>query len=137
MPKSYGLRDFSLTLRPGLLGLVGPNGAGKTTLMRILATLMAPDEGQVTWDGQDIHPEGERLRRKLGYLPQDFGVYPELTVRQFLQYLTTLKGLTGHRGSRNNPAPRRRTPRRLRLPGSRSPGPPPSASPRGWPPVPP
>jgi ABC-2 type transport system ATP-binding protein len=91
----WALRD--LTLRPGagVLGLVGPNGAGKTTLLRILATLLAPTEGVVTWDGEDIARRPAALRRTLGYLPQDFGAYPQLTAREFLRYIGELKGLAG------------------------------------------
>ena len=89
----WGLRDFSLSFGPGVLGLVGPNGAGKSTLMRILATITKPTEGAVTWNGKDIarHPDG--LRAVLGYLPQDFGVYPNLNAVEFLQYMAAVKGL--------------------------------------------
>lgn len=89
----WGLRDFSLTLGPGVLGLVGPNGAGKSTLMRILATVTRPTEGKVVWEGADIVRQPDDLRAVLGYLPQDFGVYPHLNVVEFLQYLAALKGL--------------------------------------------
>ena len=91
----WGLRDFTLELGPGVLGLLGPNGAGKSTLMRILATITRPTEGQVRWDGTDVtaHPDG--LRAVLGYLPQDFGVYPNLNAREFLEYLAAVKGLDG------------------------------------------
>src|SRR5512133_2970499 len=89
----WGLRDVTLTLRPGIWGLLGPNGAGKSTLMRILATITRPTRGQVLWDGEDIadHPDG--LRAVLGYLPQDFGVYPHLNAVEFMQYLAAVKGL--------------------------------------------
>ena len=89
----WGLRDFSLELEPGVLGLVGPNGAGKSTLMGILATITRPTEGRVTWNGVDIARSPDELRRVLGYLPQDFGVYPNLTAVEFLDYLAALKGL--------------------------------------------
>lgn len=91
--EKWGLRDFTLTLEPGVWGLLGPNGAGKSTLMRILATITRPTTGQVFWDGADIarHPAG--LRAVLGYLPQDFGVYPNLNAREFLNYLAAVKGL--------------------------------------------
>jgi ABC-2 type transport system ATP-binding protein len=88
-----GLRDFSLELRPGVLGLLGPNGAGKSTLMRILATITKPTSGSVTWNGTDIVAEPDALREVLGYLPQDFGVYPNLNVVEFLTYLGAAKGL--------------------------------------------
>ena len=84
---------MSLRCEPGLLGLVGPNGAGKTTLMRMIATLLEPNEGVIRWNGQDIRAHGQELRQVLGYLPQDFGIYPEFTGRQFLRYLGAMKGL--------------------------------------------
>ena len=90
---SWGLRDFSLELNPGVLGLLGPNGAGKSTLMRILATVAKPTEGRVTWDGVDIVESPDALRSTLGYLPQDFGVYPNLNAVEFLDYLAAMKGL--------------------------------------------
>lgn len=89
----WGLRDFGLELGPGVLGLVGPNGAGKTTLMRILATVTKPTEGQVTWNGVDIAKSPDGLRAVLGYLPQDFGVYPHLNAVEFLDYLAAIKGV--------------------------------------------
>jgi ABC-2 type transport system ATP-binding protein len=87
------LRGFSLELKPGVLGLLGPNGAGKTTLMTILATLTKPTEGRVLWNGTDIAREPDALRKVLGYLPQDFGVYPNLNAVEFLEYLAAVKGL--------------------------------------------
>jgi ABC-2 type transport system ATP-binding protein len=89
----WGLRGFSLDLQPGVLGLLGPNGAGKSTLMRILATITKPTEGRVAWEGSDIVQEPDRLRAVLGYLPQDFGVYPNLNAVEFLEYLAAVKGL--------------------------------------------
>jgi len=89
----WGLRDFSLSLTPGVLGLLGPNGAGKSTLMRILATISRPTTGTVTWDGVDIARAPDGLRSVLGYLPQDFGVYPNLTPVEFLSYVAAAKGL--------------------------------------------
>ncbi len=95
--KSYGsrwaLRDLSLRCGPGLIGLVGPNGAGKTTLMRMIATLLPPTHGVIRWNGQDTSRHGGALRHALGYLPQEFGIYPEFTGRQFLRYLAAMKGL--------------------------------------------
>jgi ABC-2 type transport system ATP-binding protein len=97
LSKRYGrhwaLRELSLRGAPGLLGLVGPNGAGKTSLMRMIATLLEPTEGTIRWNGQDIRTHGQELRQVLGYLPQDFGIYPEFTGRQFLRYLAAMKGL--------------------------------------------
>jgi len=89
----WGLRDFSLTLKTGVLGLLGPNGAGKTTLMNILATITSPTEGTVKWNGIDIARRPDELRQVLGYLPQDFGVYPNLTAVEYLQYMAAIKGL--------------------------------------------
>ena len=89
------MRDFSLILRPGVWGLLGPNGAGKSTLMRILATITRPTQGQVTWDGVDIARRPDELRKTLGYLPQDFGVYPNLNASEFLEYMAAIKGLSG------------------------------------------
>jgi ABC-type multidrug transport system ATPase subunit len=95
--KCYGqywaLRQLSMRCEPGLLGLVGPNGAGKTTLMRMIATLLDPTQGTITWNGQDIRTHGAELREVLGYLPQEFGVYREFSGRQFLRYLAAMKGL--------------------------------------------
>ena len=91
--KVQALLNFSLTLRPGVLGLLGPNGAGKSTLMRILATITQPTSGRVLWDNIDIANNPEALRNVLGYLPQDFGVYPNLTAIEFLDYLAAVKGL--------------------------------------------
>ncbi len=93
--KVWGLRDFSLTLEPGVLGLLGPNGAGKTTLMNILATVTRPTEGQVTWNGVDIVRSPDELRAVLGYLPQHFGVYPNLNALEFLGYMAAIKGMSG------------------------------------------
>ena len=91
--KVWGLKDFSLEVGPGILGLLGPNGAGKSTLMRILATITKPTSGTVIWNGVDILRAPNRLRAVLGYLPQDFGVYPNLNAVEFLEYLAAAKGL--------------------------------------------
>jgi ABC-2 type transport system ATP-binding protein len=87
------LRGVQMTLGPGVFGLLGPNGAGKSTLMRILATITRPSAGRVTWNGADIAREPDSLRRVLGYLPQDFGVYPNLSAIEFLEYLAAVKGI--------------------------------------------
>ena len=89
----WALRRFSLELKPGVLGLLGPNGAGKTTLMNILATITRASEGTVTWNGVDVAKDPNALRAVLGYLPQDFGVYPNLSAQEFLEYLAAVKGL--------------------------------------------
>lgn len=94
----WGLRDFHLELGPCVLGLLGPNGAGKSTLMRILATITKASEGKVTWNGIDIAREPDSLRVVLGYLPQDFGVYPHLNAIEFLTYMAALKGVSGRAG---------------------------------------
>ncbi|MGN6528724.1 MAG: ABC transporter ATP-binding protein [Burkholderiaceae bacterium] len=86
-------RGLSLALGPGITGLLGPNGAGKSTLMRMLATLARPRSGRILWHGDDIAREPDALRATLGYLPQDFGVYPALTAREFLAFLAAVKGL--------------------------------------------
>lgn len=89
----WALRNFSLDLSPGVLGLLGPNGAGKTTSMSILATITRATEGRVLWNGVDIAKNPDMLRSVLGYLPQDFGVYPNLNAVEFLEYLAAVKGL--------------------------------------------
>jgi len=91
----WGLRAFTLDLQAGVLGLLGPNGAGKTTLMNILATVTRPTEGHVTWNGTDIVRSPNSVREVLGYLPQHFGVYPNLSALEFLSYLAALKGIGG------------------------------------------
>lgn len=88
------LDDVSLEIPNGMFGLLGPNGAGKSTFMRILATLTQADAGLVTFDGQDISHETTWLRSRLGYLPQDFGVYPGISAADLLDHLAVLKGLT-------------------------------------------
>jgi len=85
---------ITLPLRPGLIGLLGPNGAGKSSLMRVAATVTRPTSGQVRFEGVDVVAHPDALRRVLGYLPQDFGVYPNLTAREFLLYLAAAKGLS-------------------------------------------
>lgn len=93
------LQDFSLELGPGVLGLLGPNGAGKSTLMSILATITLPTSGRVLWDdgtgARDLAQHPNALRQTLGFLPQDFGVYPNLTAVEFLEYLAAIKGING------------------------------------------
>jgi ABC-type multidrug transport system ATPase subunit len=90
----FGLKDFNLELKNGILGLIGPNGAGKSTLMRILATISKPTEGEVSLDGKDIVKFPDSVRRILGYLPQDFGIYENLTANEFLEYIGAIKGFT-------------------------------------------
>ncbi|MFE4519850.1 ABC transporter ATP-binding protein [Kitasatospora sp. NPDC056783] len=85
---------MTMHLNPGMLGLLGPNGAGKSSLMRIVSTVTRPTSGRVRYEGVDVVADPDRLRRELGYLPQDFGVYPNLTSREFLSYLAAAKGLS-------------------------------------------
>ena len=87
------LAGLDLTLPVGMFGLLGPNGAGKTTLMKILAGLLEPTSGSVTLDGIDVVAHPERVRERLGYLPQEFGFYPHLTGEQMLIHLLRLKGV--------------------------------------------
>ena len=94
------LKDFNLMLTPGILGLLGPNGAGKSTLMRMLATITTPTEGTIRWNGRDVVKEPEALRPALGYLPQDFGVYPNLSGQEFLEYMAAIKGMSGEKARR-------------------------------------
>src|SRR5215210_8770456 len=89
----WGLKDFSLVIKPGILGLLGPNGAGKSTFMRMLATITKPTDGMISWNGTDIIKSPDTLRDVLGYLPQDFGVYPNLNAIEFLEYMAAIKGL--------------------------------------------
>jgi ABC-2 type transport system ATP-binding protein len=84
---------ITMHLGPGVVGLLGPNGAGKSSLMRVAATVTRPTSGRVRFDGVDVVARPDVLRRRLGYLPQEFGVYPHLTAREFLSYLAAVKGL--------------------------------------------
>ncbi|MFL5613430.1 MAG: ABC transporter ATP-binding protein [Gemmatimonadaceae bacterium] len=88
------LDDVSLAIEPGMFGLLGPNGAGKSTLMRIIATLQEPDSGQVHLGDLDVLRDKEAVRRTLGYLPQEFGVYPKVTAEDLLDHFAVLKGIT-------------------------------------------
>ena len=88
------LDDVSITIENGMFGLLGPNGAGKSSLMRTIATLQEADSGTATLDGIDIFKQPEELRRVLGYLPQEFGVYPRISAEQLLTHLAILKGIT-------------------------------------------
>jgi ABC-2 type transport system ATP-binding protein len=90
---NYGVRDLSLEVKSGVIGLLGPNGAGKTTLMQMIATITRPTSGRILFHGQDVTKRPNELRRRLGYLPQDFGVYDNLTATEFLTYFAALKGV--------------------------------------------
>jgi ABC-type multidrug transport system ATPase subunit len=89
------LEDIHLDVPRGMFGLLGPNGAGKSTLMRTIATLQQPDGGSITFNGLDILKDQTALRRKLGYLPQEFGAYPRTSALTMLKYLASLKGIHG------------------------------------------
>jgi len=95
------LRDVSLTIPTGMFGLLGPNGAGKSTLMRTIATLQEPDSGTITMGDLDVLKQKEDVRKILGYLPQEFGVYPKVTALAMLNHMAVLKGITG-RGDRKD-----------------------------------
>ena len=90
---THALDNVSLSIPRGMYGLLGPNGAGKSTLMRTIATLQTPTEGAITFGGLDILAQPEELRKKLGYLPQDFGVYPRVTAYDMLDHMAVLKGV--------------------------------------------
>jgi len=94
------LDGVSLEIPPGMFGLLGPNGAGKSTLMRCIATLQRPTSGSIRFDGVDVVARPDELRRRLGYLPQDFGVYPRVTALEMLDHLAVLKGLADRRARR-------------------------------------
>ncbi len=96
--KTYGkgvnaVDDVTLTLERGVVGLIGHNGAGKTSLMQMIATLTRPSSGQILFNGIDIVKQPDAIRGRLGFLPQDFGVYPNLTALEFMQYFAALKGV--------------------------------------------
>ena len=97
LTKDFGetkaVNQVNYTFQSGVYGLLGVNGAGKTTLMRMLTTLLKPTTGTITWDGQDIVKMDKDYRSLLGYLPQDFGVYPDFSVQDYLLYIASLKGL--------------------------------------------
>jgi ABC-2 type transport system ATP-binding protein len=106
LQKTYGngvraLKGVSLTIPRGMFGLLGPNGAGKSTLMRILATLQEPDAGRVTIGALDVLRDKDQVRRILGYLPQEFGLYPKVAAIDLLDHFARLKGITA-RGERKS-----------------------------------
>jgi ABC-type multidrug transport system ATPase subunit len=94
------LSDVSLRIPAGMYGLLGPNGAGKSTLMRTVATLQQPDTGTINLDGLDVLNQPAELRKKLGYLPQDFGVYPRISALNMLDHMAVLKGFTNKKQRR-------------------------------------
>ncbi|NGM68912.1 ABC transporter ATP-binding protein [Natronolimnobius sp. AArcel1] len=96
---SWGIRDVTLEFEDGIHGLLGPNGAGKSTLMGILTTVLKPTTGTAYWNGTDIVESPDTVRHVLGYLPQEFGVYPDLTLEEFLEYIAALRGLDSETAS--------------------------------------
>ena len=96
------LNDISLTLKPGIYGLLGANGAGKTTLFRIICRLMEPTHGSIKFNGKNVNQQAEAYRTNLGFLPQDFSYYPDFTGMRFMLYIAALKGL-------NNTVPKKRS----------------------------
>ena len=95
------LDDVSLSIPKGMFGLLGPNGAGKSTLMRTVATLQTPTEGRISFGEIDILANPEALRKRLGYLPQDFGVYPRVSAYDMLDHMAVLKGIAS-KGARKD-----------------------------------
>jgi ABC-2 type transport system ATP-binding protein len=93
----HALKDVSLTIPPGMFGLLGPNGAGKSTLMRTIATLQEPDQGAIRFGDIDALQLKDRVRETLGYLPQEFGVYPKVSAERLLEHFAVLKGITERR----------------------------------------
>ena len=95
--KQYGkvkaADHITCTMGKGVYGLLGVNGAGKTTLMRMLCTIIQPSEGEILWNGKNIQDMGSEYREILGYLPQEFGYYPDLSVYDYLLYVASIKGL--------------------------------------------
>ncbi len=91
----YGLKDFSITIEKGILGLLGPNGAGKSTLLKMIATVSKPTAGAIILNKNNIVKDANYMRQQLGFLPQDFGVYPNLNAYEFLEYMAAMKGLGG------------------------------------------
>jgi ABC-2 type transport system ATP-binding protein len=102
LSKTYGngvraLDNVSLSIPKGMYGLLGPNGAGKSTLMRTIATLQNADKGSIDFNGIDVLKDPAKLRAQLGYLPQDFGVYPRMSARAMLDHLAILKGISNNK----------------------------------------
>jgi ABC-2 type transport system ATP-binding protein len=97
---TFAVRGVSLALEPGVFGLLGRNGAGKSSLMRVLATVSRATSGTIRWNGADVTRDSAALRAVLGYLPQDAGVYPNLTAPEFLTYVAALKRLAPRRAAR-------------------------------------
>lgn len=92
---TYGLKDYAIPIEKGILGLLGPNGAGKSTLLKMIATISKPSNGTILLNKNNIIKDPNYMRKQLGYLPQDFGVYPNLNAYEFLEYIAALKGVGG------------------------------------------
>ena len=90
----HALKDVTLTIPRGMFGLLGPNGAGKSTLMRTIATLQEPDAGSIRFVDIDVVRQKEKVRETLGYLPQEFGVYPKVSAERLLEHFSTIKCIT-------------------------------------------
>lgn len=97
----HALKQVSLDIDTGMFGLLGPNGAGKSTLMKTIACLQEPSHGQITFDNKDIIQNPNSLREKLGYLPQEFGVYPKISAKDLLNHIALLKGLLNDQAREN------------------------------------
>lgn len=93
--QKYGLKNFSMTIEKGILGLLGPNGAGKSTLLKMIATVSKPTDGLICLNKNNIAKDPNYMRQQLGFLPQDFGVYPNLNAMEFLRYMAAVKGVGG------------------------------------------
>ena len=91
---TWAVQNIDLTVEPGVVGLLGPNGAGKSTLMRLITSVIKPTEGTVYWNGTDVTRNPQVMRSNVGYLPQSFGVYPNLTASEFLSYLAAIRGVS-------------------------------------------
>ncbi|MDD3277935.1 MAG: ABC transporter ATP-binding protein [Lachnospiraceae bacterium] len=104
LEKRFGSKSavskISVTLQPGVYGLLGANGAGKSTLMRMVCSILKPTSGQILFDGKNIEHLGEIYRSKLGYLPQDFGYYPDFTAKEYLTFIAAIKGITGSKAKK-------------------------------------
>ncbi len=98
----HAINQVNLDIPNGLFGLLGPNGAGKSSLMRTIATLQEPDSGSIVFTGLNVLEDKEGLRRQLGYLPQDFGVYPKVTAEELLNHFAVLKGITDKTDRKNS-----------------------------------
>lgn len=92
---TYGLKDFSLRMENGVLGLLGPNGAGKSTLLKMIATISCPTDGTIVLNKNNVLSDPNYMRKQLGFLPQYFGVYPNLNAYEFLSYIAAMKGIGG------------------------------------------